>query len=96
MGVWSATLPQDYFRVVRHPLRSPKTKISPPVAFAECVGDLASSEIPWASFGSTLVRLPVRLCNILVFSGFLSLPLLKDDKAIGVADVDASEERGWQ
>jgi hypothetical protein len=34
--------------------------------------------------------------RILVFSGFLSLPLLKDDKAIGVADVDASEERGWQ
>jgi hypothetical protein len=24
------------------------------------------------------------------------LPWLKDDKAIGVADVDAPEERGWQ
>jgi hypothetical protein len=28
--------------------------------------------------------------------GISVLPRLKDDKAIGVVDVDASEERGWQ
>ena len=31
-----------------------------------------------------------------MISGFLTSPLLKDDKAAGVADVDATKERGRQ